>query len=408
MRDTVTRLNELFALQKRALTQNPIPSLTERLSRLQRLKRMLIENRQRIRAGLSADFGAHHPWLSDIMEGGAVLGRIRAFEVELPRWLEPRRIALEAAHGASHAGIMPVPKGVNGIIAPWNFPIECALGMLTDVFAAGNSVIIKPSELAPACAEVLENIVRENFDPEVLAVVQGGPEFAHAFAAMPWDHLTYTGSTRVGRLVAEAAARHLTPLTLELGGKNPAVFTADAISEQLIATFLSFRVLKAGQVCTSPDYVLVPHDQVEQWIDTACRVWAKAYPKYVGHADATGIINDRHYARIMNLIEEAVAKGVRVVTMNDDKADPSLRQIPMTLIVDPPADLACMQEEIFGPVTPVIPYESLDKAIARINAGPSPLGAYVATHDAAAARRFVASVRCGGAAVNTFGLQGNH
>ena len=404
----LAKLRHLFNVQKQALGKNPFPSLAERLSRLKRLKHMLIESRERFRAALSADFGSHHPWLSDIMEGGAVLGRIRAFEAALPKWLEPRPVALEDAHGASRAEIMIVPKGVNGIIAPWNFPIECALGMLTDIFAAGNSAIIKPSELAPACAKALEEAVTENFAPEILAVVQGGPEFSQAFAAMPWDHLTCTGSTRVGRLVAEAAARNLTPLTLELGGKNPALFTADAVSEQMIATFLSFRVLKAGQVCTSPDYVLVPHDKIDQWVDIACKSWRAAYPKHVGHADATGIINDRHYTRILSLIDEARAKGVRVVTMNGDKPDATLRQIPMTLIVDPPADLICMQEEIFGPVTPVVPYMSLDEAIARINAGPSPLGAYIATHDEATARRFVAQVRCGGAAVNTFGLQGNH
>ncbi len=404
----IARLEELFRLQKQSLARDPIPSLTERLSRLKRLKQMLIENRERFRTALSADFDSHHPWLSDIMEGGSVIGRIRHFEAELPKWLEPRPIALEAAHGSSRAEILIVPKGVNGIIAPWNFPIECALVMVADIFAAGNSAIIKPSELAPNCARVLEEVVSEAFAPEILAVTQGGPEFARAFASTPWDHLTYTGSTRVGRLVAEAAARNLTPLTLELGGKNPALFTADAVTDAMIATFLSFRVLKAGQVCTSPDYALVPHDKVDQWVDIACQSWAAVYPKHVGHADATGLINDRHYARVLSLIDEARAKGVRVVTMNNDKPDPALRQIPMTLIVAPPADLVCMQEEIFGPVTPVVPYKSLDEAITRINAGPSPLGAYIATHDDGVARRFVAEVRCGGAAVNTFGLQGNH
>jgi coniferyl-aldehyde dehydrogenase len=225
---------------------------------------------------------------------------------------------------------------------------------------------------------------------------------------MPWDHLTYTGSTRVGRLVAEAAARNLTPLTLELGGKNPALFTADAVTEDMIACFLSFRVLKAGQVCTSPDYVLVPHDKLDQWVATASKAWRAAYPKHVGHPDAAGIINDHHYKRVMSYIDEAKAKGARVVPLNDDKPDPKLRQIPMTLIIDPPAELSCMTEEIFGPVTPVVPYRSLEEAITRINAGPSPLAAYIATHDDAAARRFTAAVRSGGAGVNTFGLQGSH
>lgn len=404
----VARLEKLFNRQKQAFAKDPIPSLAERLSRLKRLKSMLIENRERFRAALAADFGSHHPWMSDMLEAGSVIGRIRHFETQLPKWLRTETVELEAAHGASRAEIMLVPKGVNGIIAPWNFPLECALVMVTDMFAAGNSAIIKPSELAPACANVLEAVVTENFPPEILAVVQGGPEFSRTFASMPWDHLTYTGSTRVGRLVAEAAARNLTPLTLELGGKNPALFTADAITDDMIACFLSFRVLKAGQVCTSPDYALVPHDRVEQWVDIARKVWRAAYPKHVGHPDATGIINDHHYKRIIGLIDDAKARGVRVVTLNDEKPDPKLRQIPMTLVVDPPADLACMAEEIFGPVTPVVPYRSLDEEIGHINAGPSPLAAYIATHDDAQARRFVSTVRAGGAGVNTFGLQGSH
>jgi coniferyl-aldehyde dehydrogenase len=404
----VARLQHLFRVQKQALAADPVPSLAERLSRLKRLRNMLIENRERFRAALSADFGSHHPWMSDMLEAGSVIGRIRHFEAQLPTWMRAQTVKLEEAHGSSHAEVMIVPKGVCGVIAPWNFPLECALVMVTDMFAAGNTAIIKPSELAPACAKVLEAVVTENFAPEILAVVQGGPVFSHAFASMPWDHLTYTGSTRVGRLVAEAAARNLTPLTLELGGKNPALFAADGVTDDLIACFLSFRVLKAGQVCTSPDYVLVPSDKVELWVDAACKTWRAAYPKHVGHPDAAGIINEHHYKRIMGYIDQARARSVRVVTLNDDKPDAKLRQIPMTLIVDPPADLACMTEEIFGPVTPVVPYRSLDEAMARINAGPSPLGAYIATHDDAVARRFVTTVRAGGAGVNTFGLQGSH
>jgi coniferyl-aldehyde dehydrogenase len=407
MDGNVAKLQDLFRAQKQTLAQNPIPTLGERLARLKRLKNMLIENRDRFRAALAADFGSHHPWMSDMLEAGSVIGRIRHFEAELPKWLKPHPVQLEAAHGSSRAEVILVPKGVNGIIAPWNFPLECALVMVTDMFAAGNTAIIKPSELAPACAGVLEKVVGETFAPEILSVVQGGPEFSRSFASMPWDHLTYTGSTRVGRLVAEAAARNLTPLTLELGGKNPALFTADAITGDMLACFLSFRVLKAGQVCTSPDYALVPSDKIDAWVDTACKAWRAAYPKHVGHPDAAGIINDHHYKRIMGYIDEARTKGVRVVTLNDDMPDPGLRQIPMTLIVDPPAELSCMTEEIFGPVTPVVPYRSLDEAMARINAAPSPLAAYIATHDDALANRFVATVRSGGAGVNTFGLQGS-
>lgn len=402
------QLEKIIGDQKRAQALDPFPTLEERLVHLRRLKSMLLESREAFREALNRDFGNHHPWMSDMLEAGSVIGRIRHFEQALPNWLKHEAVPLEDAHGTSRAEIMIVPKGVNGIIAPWNFPLECALVMITDMFAAGNRVVIKPSELAPACAEVLERVVNAHFDPDLLAVVQGGPAFAQAFAAMPWDHLTYTGSTRVGRLVAEAAARNLVPLTLELGGKNPAIFATDGVTAEMIKLFLSFRTLKAGQVCTSPDYVLVPRDRLDAWVTIARQEWTSAYQTSIGHPDTTGIINERHYHRVLGYVEEARAKGVRVENLTGEKPDAARRQVPLTLIVDPPDELACMQEEVFGPVIPVVPYDSIGSCVSRINAGPTPLAAYIVTDEQDLAQRLVTQIRCGGAGVNTFGLQGSH
>ncbi len=404
----VERLRRVFDAQKAAAAGDPVPLLGERLDRLARLGRMLIEQRQAFRAALAADFGSHHPWMSDMLETGSVLGRVRHIERHLREWVEPRSVPLGAAHGSSTAEIIHVPKGVNGIIAPWNFPIDCSLVMVADLLAAGNTAIIKPSELAPATARVLDEAVTRHFDATVLAVAQGGPDLAQVFAALPWDHLTFTGSARVGRLVLEAAAKNLVPVTLELGGKNPAVFAPDGVTDELIGRFLAFRTLKAGQIWTSPDHVLVPHDQLDHWVTSAGELWRRAYPVHVGHPDATGIINDAHFHRILGYLDEARARGVRIVALNDDEPDPARRQIAMTLVVDPPSDLRCMTDEVFGPVVPVVPYTSIDAAMARINAGPSPLASYIATYDDDLARRFVSRVRSGGAAVNTFGIQGGH
>ncbi len=402
------RLRQVFDAQEATMARNPMPSLEERLGRLARLGEMLVDRRQAFRDALAADFGSHHPWMSDMLEAGSVLSRVRYFQRRLAEWLAPRSVELESAHGSSAAEVIQVPKGVNGIIAPWNFPIDCSLVMVADVFAAGNTAIVKPSELAPATAQALDDAVSKHFGPELLAVVQGDHDTAQAFAAMPWGHLTFTGSARVGRAVAEAAAKNLVPITLELGGKNPAVFAPDGVTEELIQRFLAFRALKAGQVCTSPDHVLVPRDQLDAWVALAESIWRRAYPTHVGHADATGIINDAHYRRILGYLDEARARGVRVVGLNDDEPNVVRRQIPMTLLIDPPDDLGCMIDEVFGPVVPVVPYASIDEAIARINAGPSPLASYIATHDTALAQRFVTRVRSGGAGVNTFGLQGGH
>ena len=406
--EQIQKLHHVFDAQKASVARNPVPSLEERVERLSRLREMLLAHRQTFRDSMVVDFAVIHPRLVDMMDTGPVLARIDYFEAHLAEWMAPRKIAPGPEHGSSTAEILQLPKGVNGNISPWNFPIESALVMVVDMLAAGNTVIVKPSELAPATAQALEDAVAEFFDPEVLTVVQGGLELSSTFAAMQWDHLTFTGSPRVGRIVAEAAAKNLVPVTLELGGKNPAVFAADGVTSKLVDLFLTFRTMKAGQVCTSPEYAMVPRDQLEKWIAIATEIWRETYPTHVGHPFATGIINQTHYERILGYLDEARERGVRIVELNEDKPDPVHRQIPMTLVIDPPEDLGCMTDEIFGPVIPVIPFDSIDGAISRINAGPSPLASYLATHDKDLARRFASTVRSGGTAVNNFGIQGGH
>ena len=408
MTSSFQRLHSVFDRQKAAHDSDPVPSIDVRLERIARLAGAVTASRTRLHDAIRVDFGAHDGQLTDLMEIGPVLQRAAHVSAHLADWIAPRSVDLGPEHGSSRGRVLHLPKGVMGNIAPWNFPIESALVMCVDMLAAGNRIIIKPSELAPSTAQAVEDLVAGAFDESELAVVQGDVEFARAFSEMPWDHLTFTGSPRVGRLVAQAAARSLVPVTLELGGKNPALFMPDGIDDGLVKLFLSFRTLKAGQVCTSPDYVFVPESRLEGWIATACAVWTAAYPAYVGHPDATGIINAQHYRRLTGYLDEARSRGVRVVSLNGEAPDEGLRQIPPTLVVTPPDDLACMQEEVFGPVIPVVTYGALDEAIARINAGPSPLASYIVTHDETAAEVFVRRVRSGGAAVNNFGLQGGH
>lgn len=402
------KLDELFNSQRVAFLNDTAPSLAARLERVAQLRRMVIETREKFRAAIAEDFGTHHPWLVDLMETGPVVGRTKFIEASLESWLSGERIALGDEHGSSHGEILRLPKGVTGNISPWNFPVESSLVMVADKLAAGNRVIIKPSELAPATAQAVEDAVSQYFDPEVVAVVQGGPELAQKFADMPWDHLTFTGSPRVGRLVAQAAAKNLVPVTLELGGKNPALFASGSITEEFAHLFLSFRMMKSGQVCTSPDYAMVPADQMGEWIGLMRMAWDKAYPSYVGGDQCTGIINEAHYQRLTGYLDEARERGVQVVTLGDEEPDPARRQIAPALIIDPPADLACMTEEIFGPITPVIPYHSVDDSIAQINGGLTPLASYIVTQDEEQGRRFAMQVRSGGSAINNFGLQGGH
>ena len=407
MTDTTTaELDRLFALQKAAFGTDRSPSLETRLDRLRALDNMMIQFREPFRKAISADFGSHHPLVTDLFESGAVIARGRYIQACLAQWMEPeKRELLAMVHGSSSAYVLHQPRGVIGNIAPWNFPVECALVMVNDMFAAGNRVMIKTSELAPATAEVVKAAVKAHFPEDVLAVVTGGVELAKRFAALPWNHLTYTGGTRVGRLVMEAAAKNGTPVTLELGGKNPTVFASDGFEEVLIERFLYCRVFKGGQVCTSPDYALVPQERLKEWVELAKKIWTRMYPRYIGHPEATGAINMHHYNRVMALVKEAQDRGVTVVSLNGESPDPALRQIPMYVVVDPPEDLGCMQEEIFGPVTAVKPYKTIDEAIDRINAGPSPLASYLVTRDDALAQRFSLEVLSGGTGVNTFGFQ---
>ena len=404
----IETLNSRFDAQKSAVLGNPVPDFDERIRRLAALRDLVNANREAFYESMAADFAVIHPRMVDMMDTGPVLSRVDHIEANLAEWMKPHEVAPGPAYGSSRAKVIQLPKGVNGNISPWNFPVESALVMCTDMLAAGNTVIVKPSELAPATAQVLDDAVARHFDPEVLTVVQGGLELSTAFAAMPWDHLTFTGSPRVGGIVAQAAAANLVPTTLELGGKNPAVFADDGVTEELIDLFLTFRTLKSGQVCTSPDHAMVPRDRIEDFVAIAKKTWRATYPNYVGHPFATGIINMAHYERLLGYLEEARDRGVRIVELNDEKPDPITRQIPTTLVIDPPDDLACMNEEIFGPVIPVVPFDSIDEVISRINAGPSPLASYLASHDDELAERFVTTVRSGGAAINNFGIQGGH
>jgi coniferyl-aldehyde dehydrogenase len=407
--NSVETLNRLFTRQKECVRENPYPDLEQRLEWLNCLEKMVRKWRENFAVALNSDFGSHSTIVTDLYETGAILGRSRFFRRQLPEWIASKPVSLHPrAHGSSRAETRVVPKGVVGNISPWNFPVECALVMAVDMLSAGNRIILKPARQAPATAEAVSAAIAEYFDEDVFTSIIGGSELTQAFPHKPWDHLTYTGSPEVGKIIMRAAAENLTPVTLELGGKNPTVFAEDGIEDSLIRRFLEARILKGGQVCTSPDYVLVPRRQRDDWLQRAQKLWSEMYPSYVGHKDATGVINQSHYDRVMGYVQEAQREGVNVVSLNGDEPDAQKRQIPMYVIVEPDAELGCMREEIFGPVTALLCYDELDEVIRRINSGPSPLACYVATHDSGVADQFITQVRSGGVAINDFGTQAGH
>ena len=405
----IAEVKSVFEAQRKAFAANRNPTLAERSERLQALIGMMLGNRERISAALSHDFGAHPVPASDLIETLGVVGRAQYVLEHLEQWMAPTPRDTDAGlHGTAKAFVQYQPKGVVGNIVPWNFPFDLSVGPLTEMLAAGNRVIIKPSEFTPTCGALLAEMVASTFGANLVHVVNGGLDLAREFSATPWDHLLYTGSPNVGRQVMQAAAANLTPVTLELGGKCPAIMTPGSVNAKNVESVVGTKVIKNGQMCISVDYALVERGEVEAFVDEARAYMAKAAPGYSRGDDCTGMISTRHLDRISDMLSEARDSQCRIVDLEEDagEIDRATRRMPMSLVIDPSSDLRIMQEEIFGPLLPVIPYDDLDTAIAAINAGERPLGLYVFGSDAAVTDKVLAGTVSGGACVNTCALQG--
>ena len=405
----IAEVKSVFEAQRKAFAANRNPTLAERSERLQALIGMMLGNRERISAALSHDFGAHPVPASDLIETLGVVGRAQYVLEHLEQWMAPTPRDTDAGlHGTAKAFVQYQPKGVVGNIVPWNFPFDLSVGPLTEMLAAGNRVIIKPSEFTPTCGALLAEMVASTFGADLVHVVNGGLDLAREFSATPWDHLLYTGSPNVGRQVMQAAAANLTPVTLELGGKCPAIMTPGSVNAKNVESVVGTKVIKNGQMCISVDYALVERGEVEAFVDEARAYMAKAAPGYSRGDDCTGMISTRHLDRISDMLSEARDSQCRIVDLEEDagEIDRATRRMPMSLVIDPSSDLRIMQEEIFGPLLPVIPYDDLDTAIAAINAGERPLGLYVFGSDAAVTDKVLAGTVSGGACVNTCALQG--
>lgn len=404
----IGELHEIVDRQRGAFLADPYPTLEERQALLGALAGMLIANRARIEQAMSSDFGVHPPLAADLIEILGPAGRAAYAAEQLPAWMaaEPRP-AEPALYGSGRAFVAPQPKGVVGNIVPWNFPFDLSVGPLIEMLAAGNRVVIKPSEYTPACAELLREMVRSTFDRDRVDVVVGGLDLARAFSRVRWDHLLYTGSPAVGREIARAAAEQLVPVTLELGGKCPAIVAADSVEEETVRQILATKAIKNGQMCISVDYCLVPRERVEEFAALAERFAHESMPDYCSSESCTGIISARHLERIESLLDEARRRGCDVRPLEDvPAADPESRQLPITLVVDPPDDLALMREEIFGPVLPVRAYDELDDAVRFVNEGERPLALYVFSRDAAVGEEVLRRTSSGGACVNCAAVHG--
>lgn len=398
-------LSALLERQRKAWSAKP-PDRAQRMADLAALREAVVRRMPDLVAAMQADFGHRSRHESLISDGVIVLQEIDHVRKHLRRWMRPKRRFADWLFWPARTELQYRAVGVVGIISPWNYPVNLGLVPLVTAIAAGNHVMLKPSEYTPHTSRALTELFAEVFPPERVSVVEGGAELAARFAALPFDHLFFTGSTAVGRKVMAAAAPNLTPLTLELGGKSPAIIAADYPIETAAARIAAGKFFNAGQTCIAPDYVLVPRAKRDALVDALRQCVERSYPDFSQNQDFTSIINEGHFNRLRGLVDEARAAGARIISLPNDAAhDPARRRFAPTLVLDAPLDSRLMQEEIFGPVLPLVPYDTLDQALQLIAALPRPLALYHFDHDRKRTRRVIAAQLAGGVNVNDCLLQ---
>jgi len=394
-------LDAAFARIRHASRANPVVPLAERRRRLDALEALLHDNIDALCTAVAKDFGHRSPHETRLLEIFPSLEGIRHARRHLARWSKPQRRPVSLWFQPGRAEVRPQPLGCIGIVTPWNYPIYLAIGPLTAAFAAGNRTLVKMSEFTPSTATVLAELARRYFTADELAIVEGDMPVAEAFTRLPFDHLLFTGSTAVGRHVMRAAAEHLTPVTLELGGKSPAIVAPDYPLDKATARILAGKCLNAGQTCIAPDYLFVPAGQEQAFAEAARRVVAKSYPDIARNPDYTAIVNERHFQRLNAYLEDATARGATLVSLAECPPDGANRRcLPPTLILGANDDMRIMQEEIFGPLLPVFTYDRLDDALAFINRHDRPLALYLFDNDRQRIRHVLDHTVAGGVTIN--------
>lgn len=390
-------LDRLRAAQR----ANP-PSYDQRMADLLRLREVFKARLQEMVTAVAADFGhrsRHESLVSDAM---TVLAEIDAMRRHLREWMRPQARPVDWLFWPARAEVRMQPLGVVGVIAPWNYPVNLALMPLATALAAGNHVFLKPSEQTPRTSAFLQDLLREAFPADRVAVALGGSEVAAAFAGLPFDHLLFTGSTAVGRKVMAAAAANLTPVTLELGGKSPVIIAPGYSLATAAARIASGKFLNAGQTCIAPDYVLVPKAQREALVEALRREAAARYRSLDDNPDYTRIVNEGQFRRLRGYLDEARERGYQVTSLVpvDPARAEAERIIPPTVVLDPADDAAVMRDEIFGPILPIKGYADIDEAIAYVNAHERPLALYLFDNQRSRVRHVLDSTIAGGVTVN--------
>ncbi|QUX96700.1 coniferyl aldehyde dehydrogenase [Marinomonas sp. CT5] len=393
-------LNTLNQMKQHNMAEG-LASPELRQDRLQRAIKLIKENHRDLSDAMSKDFGHRSVYQSSTADIATTIKLLKDAIENVSTWMQDQPV--ETPEPGMKAWIQQQPLGVIGIISPWNFPINLSFGPLASVFAAGNTAMLKPSELTPKTSALLAELVARYFSPEELTVVLGDAEVGKAFSSLPFDHLIFTGSTAVGKHIMRAAAENLVPVTLELGGKSPAMVDEDADITQAAERILTVKTFNVGQICISPDYMIIPENKVEALVDAAKTFVQNSFPTMQENPDYTSIISDNHYKRLIGLLEDAKEKGANVISLaaeGEVDYDDSSRKIAPFLIFNVNDDMAIMQEEIFGPLLPVKTYAKPEEAVAYINNNPRPLAAYYFGDNTERQQAFARNTISGGLVIN--------
>jgi coniferyl-aldehyde dehydrogenase len=391
-----------FERLKAAYKKDPQPSYEQRMLWLDALLKSVRSHRKQIAETISQDFGNRSFHESQIAEVFTVVMGIRDMKKKLKRWMKPQSRHVALTMKPARAKVHFQPLGVIGIISPWNYPVSLAIGPLAAALAAGNRVMLKPSEYTPRTSALLQRMLSEALGPEVVEVVTGSADVGAAFSRLPFDHLLFTGSTAVGRAVMRAAAENLTPVTLELGGKSPALVHESFSVERAAKRVAAGKWFNAGQTCIAPDYLLVPKQKLDETVEQLKKCVSHAYPTLRDNGDYSSVVSDKHKERVLGLVADAKARGARVVEINpgNEQMQGTDRKIAPTLLLDVTDDMRVMQEEIFGPVLPIMGYDSIEQALAYINDHPRPLALYYFDSDSDRVKRVLEQTVSGGVTVN--------
>ena len=393
----IDQLQQLFARQRDAFRANPMPSAEQRIQWLKALSQMLSSHQDALIKAINQDFSnrsADETLLAEIMPS---LQGIHYACSHIKKWMKPSRRSVGVAFQPASAKVIYQPLGVVGVIVPWNYPLFLAMGPLVGALSAGNRVMIKMSESTPATSQLVKDLLGKIFPEDLVCVALGEAEVGVAFSKLAFDHLLFTGATSIGKHVMRAAAENLTPVTLELGGKSPVILSADVPLNDAAERIAFGKTLNAGQTCVAPDYVLVPRNRVDGFVKAYREAVTRFYPKLQDNPDYTAIINERQLQRLKGLLSDAESKGAKVINLYPEAQG---RRLPQAVLLDVNDDMTIMQDEIFGPLLPIVPYDTLEQAFAYINQRPRPLALYYFGYNKAEQQRVLEQTHSGGVCLN--------